>query len=145
MADCYNEDTTYLRGLHTPTRNLYFYGKLLDEYHLNLEGRHHNYLRTLMNRLTLGSGVLCGLELSVINGALALSSGVGVDGLGRHVIVPQTVTPIDFRRLTDDCGKPAGPVTTPEVTICLAYHPCVGEMAPVLVADCDTRDGCAPS
>src|SRR5690242_20128799 len=119
MADCYNEDTGGLRGLTTPARNNYFYGKMLDVQHFTMEQRYFNQKRWLLNRLALGSGVVCGLQFIVVNGRLALGPGVAIDPLGREIIVPAPV-PIDPRRLTDECGKPTDDPTDQAVTICLA-------------------------
>ena len=46
-------------ALAAPERNHYFYGKLLDEQHLTMEQRYFNQKRWLLNRLTVGGGVLC--------------------------------------------------------------------------------------
>ena len=52
----------------------YFYGKLLDEQHLTMEQRYFNQKRWLLNRLTVGGGVLCGLGLkATADGHLALA------------------------------------------------------------------------
>ena len=58
MADCFTEPIEGLRSLSTPARNNYFYGKLLDVRHFTLEQSYFNAKRWLMNRLTLGSGVV---------------------------------------------------------------------------------------
>jgi hypothetical protein len=162
MVDCYSENTSDIRGLHPPTRNNYFYGKLLDVQHFTLEQRYGNNKRWLLNRLGFGSGVICGLRLDVIDGQLILQPGVAIDAYGREIIVPAAVA-IDPYHLTDGCGKKikaAGGAGSPSgsgigqsgvdtssdlVTICLAYHQCETEMVPVLVSDCETREGCAPS
>jgi hypothetical protein len=101
----YSEDIQSLRGLSTPARNNYFYGKLLDVQHFILEQRYFNTKRWLLNRLGLGSGVMCGLRLSVVNGQLVLSPGVAIDPVGREIIV-STAVPLDPRQITDDCGRP---------------------------------------
>jgi hypothetical protein len=144
MADCFTEDTQALRNLSTPARNNYFYGKLLDVQHFTLEQRYFNNKRWLLNRLGYGSGVMCGLQLTVVDGRLVLLPGVAIDPLGREIVVP-VPTPIDPRQVTDECGKPLRRAEGRFVTICLAYHPCATELVPVLVSDCDQRDGCAPS
>src|SRR5436309_13706805 len=104
MADCYSENTSDIRGLHPPTRNNYFYGKLLDVQHFTLERRYGNNRRWLLNRLGFGSGVMCGLRLEVIDGQLILQPGVAIDAFGREIIVPAAVV-IDPFYLTDGCGK----------------------------------------
>src|SRR3954449_13207635 len=99
MADYYDEDTQALRGLHAPARNNYFYGKMLDVQHFTMEQRYFNQKRWLLNRLALGSGVVCGLQFILsADGRLALGPGVAIDPLGREIIVPAAV-PLDPRRI----------------------------------------------
>ena len=50
--------------LASPRRNHFFYGKLLDELHLRMEQDYFNGKRWMLNRLGLGHGVLCGLEVT---------------------------------------------------------------------------------
>jgi hypothetical protein len=146
MSDGFSDDAQGLRQLGTPARNNYFYGKLLDVQHFTLEQRYFNHKRWLLNRLVAGSGILCGLGLQAAADGkhVVVRPGAALDPLGREIIVPQSV-PVDPRQLTDDAGRPTKPATGPVVTLCLAYHACAAEMVPVLVGDCDTRDGCAPS
>ncbi len=144
MADCFTEDIQGLRGLSAPVRNNYFYGKLLDVQHFAMEQRYFNNKRWLLNRLGLGSGAVCGLKLAISDGKLVLAPGVAIDSLGHEITVPVAVA-IDPHQISDDCGKVIKQIDSGNVTICLAYHPCATEMVPVLVSDCDTRDGCAPS
>jgi hypothetical protein len=136
-------------GLSAPVRNRYFYGKLLDAFHFELEQSYFNRKRALLNRLALGSGVLCGLPLAPTNdgGRVVVGPGVALDGWGREIVLPQASPAIDPRQLTDACGRPAGRIDgAGSVTICLAYHECPAEPAPVLVSsECDTSLGCAPS
>ncbi len=128
--------------LSTPSRNNYFYGKLLDEHHFRMEQSYYNTKRWMLNRLAVGEGVLCGLSLTAVNNLLVLAPGVAVDKIGREILVP-VATVFDPRQLTDSCGKPVGPAAAGPVTIRLAYHPCPAEPMPVLVPDCDSATRCA--
>lgn len=134
------------RPLAAPVRNRYFYGKLLDVYHFEMEQTYLNRKRWLLNRLGLGAGVLCGLELELTeDGQVLIHPGVAVDPHGREIVVPSAYCIEDPRQPTDSAGRPDGdPVEDGEVTICLVYHECAAEPTPVLVADCDTRQECAP-
>lgn len=149
MANHLNADLAALRQLTAPARNNYFYGKLLDVMHFQMEQTYFNRKRWLLNRLGLGSGVLCGLELVVAaNGqSVWLRPGVAIDPLGREIIVPAPFCLENPRQPTDDGGRPSGDPIPGEgvVTICLGYHECAAEPVPVLVGDCDTRQECAPS
>ena len=97
----------------------------------------------MLNRLTVGFGVVCGLGVSVTDDGLVIAPGVAIDGLGREIIVPTPIRVADPSQLTDECGKPAGTAKETEVTLCLAYHECETEPVPVLISDCDVREGCA--
>ncbi|MCL4870809.1 MAG: hypothetical protein KJ063_17765 [Anaerolineae bacterium] len=138
-----------LRQLTAPARNNYFYGKLLDVMHFQMEQAYFNRKRWLLNRLGLGSGVLCGLELVVADNGQSvwLRPGVAIDPLGREIIVPAPYCLETPRQPTDEQGRPSGDPIPGEgvVTLCLGYHECATEPVPVLVGDCDTRQECAPS
>lgn len=126
-------------GLATPTRNKYFYGKLLDVFHLDLEQAYGNRKRWLVNRLVLGSGVVCGLEVAgTAAGMVQVAPGVALDRHGREIVVPAASPVIDPRQPTDDCGRPTGPPvgdgTT--VTVYLAYHECGADYVPATACDC---------
>ena len=149
MADYANGNAALPGELAAPARNNYFYGKLLDVMHFQMEQAYFNRKRWLLNRLGLGSGVLCGLEVVVADDGQSvwIRPGVAIDPLGREIIVPAPYCLQDVRQPTDDCARPIGDPIEGEgvVTLCLAYHECPTEPAPVLVGDCDTRGDCAPS
>jgi hypothetical protein len=126
-------------------RNRYFYGKLLDVHHLELEQDYFNDKRRLVNRLGLGTGVLCGLEVEPFGEAgIVIRPGVALDGYGREIVVPAPYVLEDPLALTDDCAKPTGERAEGVATICLDYHECDIEPTPVLVSDCDVREECKP-
>ena len=144
MADCRSQSVAHLGELVTPARNNYFYGKLMDELHFKMEQTYFNRKRWLLNRLSLGYGVLCGLNVEAKGTNVVIQPGVAIDGLGREIIVPSAFE-VDPRQLTDDCCRPTGAKATGSVLICLAYKECESEMVPVLVGDCETKHDCAPS
>src|SRR5688500_6005652 len=74
-------------ALAAPVRNRYFYGKLLDVHHLQLEQRYFVEKLRLLNRLSLGSGVLAGLHVQVRGDAVVIGPGVAIDGCGRVIVV----------------------------------------------------------
>jgi hypothetical protein len=60
-------------------------------------------------------------------------------------VVPAS-TPVDITHLTDDHGKPAGPVPAgATLLISIAYAETCADPVAVLVPDCDHPNGCAPS
>jgi hypothetical protein len=133
--------------LSAPVRNRFFYGKLMDVRHFEMEQRYFIETRRLLNRLGLGAGILCGLEATAAGeGRLLVRPGAAVDGRGREILVPEPYCLEAPLQPTDACGRPDGDPAAPgePVTICLAYHECDAEPTPVLVTDCDAREGCRP-
>ena len=117
---------TGTRGLRTMVRNRYYYGKLLDVVHFDLEQEYHYHKRQLINRLVLGCGVVCGLdvELTRDGGAVLVTAGAALDGLGREIVVPGPSRPIEL---------PPPPDTKDEKSSCdddywhhlvICYHEC---------------------
>src|SRR5206468_2941336 len=83
-------------GLHEPVRNRWFFGKLLEAYHMQLETDAGNYKRWLINRLVHGSGISLGLDVAKNPNAdapaplkLYVTPGLAIDWWGREIIVPQ--------------------------------------------------------
>lgn len=137
-----------LGKLQTPERNHYYYGKLLDERNLEMEQDYFNHMRWLLNRLGLGAGILCGLDVTLSKDGkqLCISPGVAVDAMGREIIVPEPWC-FDPWLITDRCGHVKETLSREkpyEITICLAYHECYADYAPVLVTDCNIKEQCAP-
>lgn len=147
MSDTLHNSAQHLARLSSPVRNHYFYGKLLTEKDLTLEQTYMNRKRWLINRLGLGSGVLCGLEVQVSEDGkcVIIQPGVAIDPLGREIIIPEAYCLENPRQPTDCMGKPQGEPITGEavVHLCVAYHECEVDAVPVLVSDCDTRQDCA--
>ena len=87
MADC--------TDLCSPVRNRYYYGKLLDVFHFDLEQTYFNNKRWLLNRLVSGYGVVCGLNVSLgADGqSVVVTPGIAIDKCGREIIVCQPSDP----------------------------------------------------
>ena len=73
-----------------PRRNRFYYGKLLDVFHLEMEQDYGRLMRALSNRLTAGAGLLCGLGISIDGDRVCIDRGVAIDRLGREIISPTT-------------------------------------------------------
>jgi hypothetical protein len=144
--DCGPTVAALLGQLSTPTRNRYYFGKLLDADHFQLEQDYGNRKRWLLNRLSLGSGVLCGLEVTVsADGTQALvGPGVAIDPLGREVVVPSQSPGVNILQPTDACGQPVGTALQAPATVTLyaCYHECEAEPAPVMVSECGPDRNC---
>jgi hypothetical protein len=78
----------------TPARrNHYFYGKILDVGDLEIEQDYGRQKRRLINRLTLGYGVVDGFSVGVSDDRLTITvmPGLAVDGRGRVIAMPAKV------------------------------------------------------
>lgn len=84
--------------LKTPVRNRYFYGKLLDVMHLEMEQEYFNSKRAMVNRLVIGPGVVCGLDVQLTddNKGVIVLPGVAIDRCGREIVVTKSTDPIDL-------------------------------------------------
>ena len=133
--------------LSPPVRNRFFYGKLMDVRHFTMEQLYFLEKLRLMNRLGVGSGVLCGLGVEVRSDRRVLvKPGVAIDYFGREIVVTNPYCLEHPLQPTDACGDPQGEVVADgTVTLCLAYHECDTDPTPVLVSDCDTKLDCLPS
>lgn len=107
--------------LSTPTRNRYFFGRLLTAEDLAQEQEYLATKRRLANRLLHGWGVVAGLDVTVTGrSTVTVSPGVALDGWGREIVVVTATT----EPIPPDPG--AGPV---EVVVCYAEEE--GEPVPV--------------
>jgi hypothetical protein len=132
--------------LSAPERNHYFYGLLMDVARFEKDARYANVKRSLINRMIVGRGVVCGLNVEADGDNIVVSPGIAIDAWGREMILAEARS-LDPHVLTDDEGTPTGTNAAPGavVSICLAYAETDTDPVPVLVADCDTPDNCAPS
>lgn len=137
-------------GLQTPVRNRYFYGQLLGVYNFELETEYFIRQRSMLNRLILGYGVVCGLnvELTSDGRKVVIWQGVAFDKWGRTIVVAQKTAPIPIppeviQSAIDRAQGGGHDEACVQVVIC--YHECHGDPVPVRYGDCDLADPCAPS
>jgi hypothetical protein len=172
MLDIYRPRTRKT-GLATPVRNRYFYGKLLDVYHFELETTYFNQKRWLLNRVISGYGVVCGLDVRVgaESDTIVVTPGVALDGWGREIIVPEESAPVSLlpdnqRRKpqlppaqsgeyepgqesrpaqeSDQKQQPTSSSQEFDVHVVICYHECESDPVPVRAGNCETADPCAP-
>jgi hypothetical protein len=146
MDNCINDECSCDK-LEAPRRNNYFYGKLLDDDNLRLEQTYLNRKRWMLNRLALGKGVVCGLNVTWTQDRVRISPGVAIDGCGREIVVPEPIE-VNPWQTTDDCGRSSTLLAiegVQKVFFCLAFVDCPTDYTPVLVTDCDSPDKVAPS
>lgn len=145
----YDNAETLLRVLAAPRRNQFFYGKRMDVQHFRMEQDYGRLKQSLLNRLTVGSGVLCGLRVVLDDGRLYVDPGVAIDGLGREIVVPVRSC-VDLAASGDACcgGATAVPESGQDrrgfFTLWACYRECSADYQPVLASDCNTRAECSP-
>lgn len=132
-------------GVKTFVRNRYFYGKLLDVLHFDLEQNYFNTKRWLLNRLVVGYGVVCGLDVQVGKDgkSVIVLPGLAIDKWGREILVPATSAPVPLPAVppgppTDECDDS----TCFHLELC--YHECQSDPVPALGGDCDQNALCSP-
>ena len=138
--------TAVLASMSAPRHNNYFYGKLMDVPHFQMEQNYFINQRWLLNRLSLGQGVLCGLGVVAQGAQICVSPGVAVDTQGREIVVP-SATCLNPWQLTGPCGQPSTVLDNSvehTVSICISFKECSTDLTPVLVTDCNTREQCYP-
>lgn len=73
-------------------RNRYYIGKLLTSADFQAEQTYMNQKRHFLNKMMFGDGIVCGLGVYNLDDmSVMVESGVGVDGLGREIVVPSSV------------------------------------------------------
>jgi hypothetical protein len=144
-----DESTGRRAGLQTPMRNRYFYGQLLGVYNFELETNYAIRQRRLLNRLVLGYGVVCGLNVELTNSGhkIIVGPGLAIDRHGREIVVPQPSAPITIPpaiiKSAAERAKGGDDEACVQVVIC--YHEYHGDQVPVRAGDCELEDPCAPS
>jgi len=148
-----HEISTMMRtDIKTPVRNRYFYGKLLDTYHFELETNYMNSKRWLLNRLISGYGVVCGLDVCPVpdGEGIEITPGVAIDRWGREIIVSRKTAPMPIPMPMNDGAATAMQGQHEHdheeeefVHLLICYHECESDPAPVLAGDCPSPEPCA--
>lgn len=140
-------------GVSTYSRNRFFYGKLLDVFHFELEQNYFNSKRWLLNRLVTGYGVVCGLDVQSDSDGqgIVVLPGVAIDKWGREIIVPKTTVAVPLPPSTDTDAGAGGMAKGPRdcddgqyVHVVICYHECESDPVPALGGDCDQNAMCTP-
>jgi hypothetical protein len=86
--ELFTNQTAYLGALPSPAKNRFFHGFPINEWALGKDQVYEDAKRWLLNRLTLGRGVLAGLAVSLLDaGKVEVKPGVAVDRFGREIVV----------------------------------------------------------
>ena len=145
---------------HTPLRNHYFFGKLMDVPDFDIEQqylvekfqRHHQRLH--------GTGVICGLEVephpnpACRDRHLVVTPGSALDCCGHEILVLQEEV-IDVLEApevaawiaaSEEDEEEGSSTTDATLQVCMRYRECPTEMVPVLYDPCGCDDArCAPN
>jgi len=151
----------------SPVRNRYFYGKLLDVFHFDLEQTYFNSKRWTLNRLVTGYGVIYGLNVTLGKDkqSIVVTPGVAIDRCGHEIIVcrpsdpqplpapsnPQTPASTGDLRTNAISAPPAdsNPPTNESCEsgtyyhVCICYVECPTDPVPAFGGDCDTQAVCS--
>ncbi|HEX8309335.1 MAG TPA: hypothetical protein VF645_13045 [Allosphingosinicella sp.] len=130
-------------GLHEPRRNVYFDGKLLLARDFEDEQVYHIAKQQLLNATLHGTGTACGLKV-VEHPAedcrarfALLQPGLALDCCGREIIVPKKVA-IPIGELLDSNPDLVEKLDgTRDLVIALKRCDRPGELAPIILADCE--------
>lgn len=122
-------------------RNNYFYGKQFTVRDLTQEQRYVNGKRQLINRMILGWGVVCGLEVTwdPRKRQFLVGEGMALDCCGHEIIVcePQKV---DFEEYDEHCGYVRkNPKHEQKFVLCLEYNECKAEPVDLPAVGCDDQ------
>lgn len=100
-------------------RNLFFFGKLLTVRDFEAEQKYFNDKRRVLNQLMYGTGVVCGMMTTRVDGAtIVMESGFALDSTGREIVVEQAVV----KRLSAIDGFAAeGAGVSPVIYLCIEY------------------------
>jgi hypothetical protein len=130
-------------GLHEPRRNVYFDGKLLLARDFEDEQVYHIAKQQLLNATLHGTGTACGLKVvehpaEDCRAAFALlQPGLALDCCGREIIVPKKVAIPVGELLDADPDLVEKLDGTRDLIIALKRCDQPGELAPIILADCE--------
>jgi hypothetical protein len=121
-------------------RNNYFFGKQFTVRDLQQEQSYFNDKRHLINRMVLGWGVVCGLDVywDRKKRKLVVGPGMALDCCGHEIVICENHY-LSFDKNDDDCclddkQRPQG-----KFVLCLEYHECNSEPTDFPAAGCDEK------
>lgn len=116
-------------------RNNYFHGKMLSARDLRKEQEYFNEKRRLINRMILGWGIVCGLEVCLEGDCLVVKPGLALDCCGRELLVCEREA-LHPNRIAEALGvEPGGHSEPIPWALRLEYRECKSE--PVKLPSCN--------
>jgi len=121
-------------------RNNYFYGKQFTVRDLVQEQSYFNEKRHLINRMILGWGVVCGLNvyLSSDKRGIVVEPGMALDCCGREIVVCEKKV-LSFNKDDEDCCFQEDQRPEGKFVLCLEYDECYSEPIDLPPAGCDEK------
>ncbi|HSB52118.1 MAG TPA: hypothetical protein VLD40_05625 [Dissulfurispiraceae bacterium] len=125
-------------------RNNYFYGKLMTVRDFLAEQCYFNEKRWLINRMILGWGVVCGLDVVSVDNdptKVAVKPGLAIDCCGREILVCED-REIELVVDKSSCHKSGNESRTEprNVAVCLLYRECKTEPLAMPPIACDQKE-----
>ena len=122
-------------------RNNYFHGKLLSPRDLKAEQDYFNEKRWLINRMILGWGIVCGLEVTWENSCLFITPGMALDCCGHELLVCERQS-LHSNKIAEAVGgrDPYASSDPVRWALCLEYHECKSESVRISNS-CDNERG----
>ena len=126
-------------------RNRFFFGKLMGVANFEKEQNYHSNKHKLINRLSLGNGVIQGLAVTLDPddpSLVSIQAGSALDAQGREVIVKQAFS-VNPRQLTNNLGEAEGElVDDGEIELAIAYRELHLDPVPSLEPQCPEENKC---
>src|SRR5215213_57100 len=123
-------------------RNNYFYGKQFTVRDLIQEQSYFNGKRHLVNRMVLGWGVVCGLDVTWDENSrqFTVQTGMALECCGREIIVCKPHT-VQFKDYDDHCRDAHGKQDyNCKLMLCLEYDECCTEPVDLPPVGCNDQE-----
>lgn len=125
-------------------RNNYYFGKLLTARDFFLEQCYFNEKRWLINRMILGWGVVCGLEVELVDAVskrIKIKPGLAIDCCGHEIAVCEAVEK-EIRLSEEECEQNQALQKPEDIYVGLQYWECKTEEVAIAPAACKEEDKC---
>src|SRR4029078_3789781 len=121
-------------------RNNYFYGKQFTVRDLQQEQSYFNDKRYLINRMVLGWGVVCGLDVywDSSKRKIVVKPGMALDCCGHEIVVCEDQY-LSLDDNDDDCCFEQDQKRVGKFVLCLEYNDCFSEPVDLPPAGCDDK------
>jgi hypothetical protein len=136
--------------LHSFEHPRYFYGQLLGVRHFEAEQEYFKGKLAALNRMVIGSGVACGLDVRPDDTdatKVVVTPGYAIDLWGREIVVPCRSAPVSIEpwvpppseqnRPAQQEGRDCCDQEERTVQLVLCYRECKTGAEPSLASDCD--------